>query len=103
MLASLTHGARHRSVITQRELSQMIGVSRESTTSVSRNRRYKFERKRNRRETQGSYSCAPTAEGVSDRQRQRHVLLVLDDHLLHDIGVSRQAAIEEGRKPFWKS
>jgi uncharacterized protein YjiS (DUF1127 family) len=37
-----------------------------------------------------------------DRQRQRRALLDLDDHLLNDIGVSRRAAIEEARKPFWK-
>jgi uncharacterized protein YjiS (DUF1127 family) len=39
---------------------------------------------------------------VIDRQRQRRALLDLDDHLLNDIGVSRQAAIAEASKPFWK-
>jgi uncharacterized protein YjiS (DUF1127 family) len=37
-----------------------------------------------------------------DRQRQRRELLDLDDHLLNDIGVSRQEAVWEARKPFWK-
>jgi uncharacterized protein YjiS (DUF1127 family) len=37
-----------------------------------------------------------------DRQRQRRVLLDLDDHLLDDIGVSRREAIAESRKPFWR-
>lgn len=35
------------------------------------------------------------------RLRQRHDLAVLDDWLLRDIGVTRQAALREARKPFW--
>jgi uncharacterized protein YjiS (DUF1127 family) len=37
-----------------------------------------------------------------DRQRQRRVLLDLDDHQLRDIGKTREDALIEGRKPFWK-
>jgi uncharacterized protein YjiS (DUF1127 family) len=37
-----------------------------------------------------------------ERDRQRRALLRLDDHLLRDIGVSRGAAEEEGRKAFWR-
>jgi len=35
------------------------------------------------------------------RWRQRQALLDLDDHLLADIGVSREQALREARKPFW--
>lgn len=37
------------------------------------------------------------------RARQRSRLLELDDRLLRDIGVSRDFAEREGRKPFWKA
>ena len=37
-----------------------------------------------------------------DRPRQRRVLLDLDDHQLRDIGKTREDALIEGRKPFWK-
>jgi uncharacterized protein YjiS (DUF1127 family) len=36
------------------------------------------------------------------RSRQRRELGLLDDHLLRDIGVSREAAGQEAAKPFWK-
>jgi uncharacterized protein YjiS (DUF1127 family) len=36
------------------------------------------------------------------RRRQRQALLELDDRLLADCGLSRQDAIKEARKPFWK-
>lgn len=36
-----------------------------------------------------------------DRQLQRRVLLELDDRMLADIGLTREAAEAEGRKPFW--
>lgn len=36
-----------------------------------------------------------------DRQLQRRILLELDDRMLADIGVSREEAEAEGRKPFW--
>lgn len=35
------------------------------------------------------------------RRRQRLGLLALDDQLLHHIGISREQALAEGRKPFW--
>lgn len=34
--------------------------------------------------------------------RSRRHLLTLDDRLLEDIGISREQAQSEGRKPFWK-
>ena len=37
-----------------------------------------------------------------DRQRQRRMLLQLDDRMLRDFAVSRLAAIDEARKPFWR-
>lgn len=46
--------------------------------------------------------CASVLFRAFDRQRQRRALLDLDDHLLSDIGKSRQEALDEGRKPFWK-
>ena len=35
------------------------------------------------------------------RWRQRQALLDLDEHLLADVGLSRNQALEEARKPFW--
>lgn len=42
------------------------------------------------------------------RQWRQHVserrhLLELDDHVLADFGLTRQAAVEEAAKPFWRS
>lgn len=37
-----------------------------------------------------------------DRQRQRGALSELDDRLLRDIGVSREAARRESERPFWQ-
>lgn len=37
-----------------------------------------------------------------ERQRQRHALLSLDDRMLADIGITREQAEAEGRKPFWR-
>jgi uncharacterized protein YjiS (DUF1127 family) len=40
-----------------------------------------------------------------DRSRQRRALgemAGLDDHLLRDIGVARDAALREASKPFWR-
>jgi uncharacterized protein YjiS (DUF1127 family) len=39
---------------------------------------------------------------MDHRRRQRRALLELDDARLADIGLSRQQAEQEGRKPFWK-
>lgn len=33
--------------------------------------------------------------------RQRRALQQLDDHLLHDVGLTRDQAREESRKPVW--
>jgi uncharacterized protein YjiS (DUF1127 family) len=38
----------------------------------------------------------------SERSRQRQALAELDDHALKDIGATRQQAIAEAAKPFWK-
>ena len=35
------------------------------------------------------------------RQRQRQALADLDEHLLSDIGITREAAAREVAKPFW--
>jgi uncharacterized protein YjiS (DUF1127 family) len=37
-----------------------------------------------------------------ERLRQRRILLELDERLLRDIGVTREQAEREARKPFWK-
>ena len=39
---------------------------------------------------------------MAERQRQRQRLLELDDHMLEDIGLTRAAAEEMGRRPFWR-
>ena len=36
------------------------------------------------------------------RQQQRRVLQELDDRMLADIGLTREHAELEGRKPFWQ-
>jgi uncharacterized protein YjiS (DUF1127 family) len=36
-----------------------------------------------------------------ERSHQRRQLLELDDHLLADIGLSREQAVEEACKSFW--
>ncbi|NIE76559.1 DUF1127 domain-containing protein [Pantoea sp. Ap-967] len=50
---------------------------------------------------------APAGLGVVGlmlhRWHTRRALLELDDDQLRDIGLSRQQAREEGRKPFWKA
>ncbi|GEN26588.1 hypothetical protein HVA01_02340 [Halovibrio variabilis] len=35
-------------------------------------------------------------------RHSRRQLLALDDRLLKDIGITREQAQKEGRKPFWK-
>ena len=37
-----------------------------------------------------------------ERARMRRQLLMLDDHLLRDIGISRLQARREAEKPFWR-
>ena len=39
---------------------------------------------------------------LSRYQRSRRQLLTLDDHLLKDIGLTREQACQEGKQPFWK-
>ena len=38
----------------------------------------------------------------SERSRQRQALAELDDHFLKDIGKTRQEAMAEAAKTFWK-
>jgi uncharacterized protein YjiS (DUF1127 family) len=40
-------------------------------------------------------------ERVRSRRRLR-ALSHLDDHLLHDIGLTREALLSEAAKPFWR-
>ena len=47
-------------------------------------------------------SCMARLLRALDRHRQRRILRELDDHLLMDIGVSRQQAFEESRRPIWR-
>lgn len=37
------------------------------------------------------------------RQRQRRALAKLDERMLRDIGLTRDQAQAEARKPFWKA
>ena len=37
------------------------------------------------------------------RGRSRRLLAQMDDRMLHDIGLSRDAALSEGEKPFWRA
>ena len=39
---------------------------------------------------------------MAQRQRQRRHLARLDDHLLDDIGLSREQVNSELAKPFWR-
>lgn len=36
------------------------------------------------------------------RRRQRRALAALDDHLLRDLGLTREDAVRESGKPFWR-
>ena len=42
------------------------------------------------------------AEIWIERSRNRRALTRLDDHLLRDIGISREAAEREAARPFWR-
>lgn len=44
-----------------------------------------------------------TVETWLQRRRQRRALLELSDHVLKDIGIGRNQAFQEGRKPFWQA
>jgi uncharacterized protein YjiS (DUF1127 family) len=37
------------------------------------------------------------------RVRDRHALTQLDEHMLHDIGLSRADVEREASKPFWRA
>ena len=37
------------------------------------------------------------------RANQRRQLVEMEDRVLKDIGISRSEALEEARKPFWKT
>ncbi|MGD9511156.1 MAG: DUF1127 domain-containing protein [Geminicoccaceae bacterium] len=39
---------------------------------------------------------------AAERRRQRRLLATLDDHHLHDIGVTREQALAEARRPPWR-
>jgi len=43
-----------------------------------------------------------TARHALQRRRQRRALLELDDRLLNDIGVTRDQARSESRRPPWR-
>ena len=45
---------------------------------------------------------AQTIASWLDRDRQRHDLADLDQHLLRDIGVTPTEAASEAAKPFWR-
>ena len=45
---------------------------------------------------------AQTIASWLDRDRQRHDLADLDEHLLRDIGVTPTEAASEAAKPFWR-
>lgn len=38
-----------------------------------------------------------------ERYRQRRDLMAMPDHLLKDIGVTREEVYREARKPFWQA
>ena len=47
--------------------------------------------------------CFTTAYRLCrERYRQRRQLLEMDDRQLKDIGITREQAEQEGRKPLWK-
>ena len=39
---------------------------------------------------------------AAERRRQRRALAMLDDHLLRDIGGTRERALAEARRPPWR-
>ena len=61
--------------------------------------------RRQRTQSAGQRNLTATIGLWLGRSRQRRHLRELaewDDHLLKDIGVSRQAALREAAKPFWR-
>jgi uncharacterized protein YjiS (DUF1127 family) len=47
--------------------------------------------------------CALRLLRCYERQQQRRALRELDRHMLRDIGITREQAEAEARKPFWLS
>lgn len=47
-------------------------------------------------------TCAQSIGHWIERRGQRRALAGLEDYRLKDIGVSREQADREARKPFWK-
>jgi uncharacterized protein YjiS (DUF1127 family) len=37
-----------------------------------------------------------------ERWQQRQTLIELDDHIVRDVGISREQAVREAQKPFWR-
>ena len=50
---------------------------------------------------QAVIKAAATLSYWQGRAEQRHRLAELDAHALQDIGISRNQALAEARKPFW--
>ena len=48
------------------------------------------------------HSLAIACKLCRERYRQRRQLLEMDDRELKDIGITREQAEQEGRKPLWK-
>lgn len=48
------------------------------------------------------FALPAIARRLRERQRSRQQLLELDDHLLDDIGLTREQAEEIGTRPFWR-
>ena len=68
---------------TVRQPSWLWRVWRMLSTAIDRSRRHQIWRE-------------------LDKARQRGLLKHLDDRLLDDIGLTREQADREARKPFWK-
>ena len=47
-------------------------------------------------------AIADTLLSWQARASERHLLSQLDDRLLHDMGLTRQQALDEAYKPFWR-
>lgn len=48
------------------------------------------------------FGWAHVLKRMHDRWQQRQALLDLEDRLLDDIGITREQAEHEARRPFWK-
>lgn len=52
--------------------------------------------------TRGSIRAADTLWLWMERYRQRRALIMMSDHMLKDLGLSRSDAGREGGKRFWE-